>query len=131
VASEGHLSAAHEATVDAEGSDVQVRAFPPPLRQKLVRVVLCLVHVAEVSVDDEVCVLTLFDRDGVAAEYSAVTAQLLAPKQALIHWCSAEQPCTTNERQRAVRVSQGSSGLTLDGSLAEISDGRKSGADAS
>jgi NADPH:quinone reductase-like Zn-dependent oxidoreductase len=38
--------------------------------------------VAEVSVGDEVYALIPFDRDGVAAEYAAVTATLLAPKPA-------------------------------------------------
>jgi NADPH:quinone reductase-like Zn-dependent oxidoreductase len=38
--------------------------------------------VAEVSVGDDVYALTPFDRDGVAAEYAAVPAALLAPKPA-------------------------------------------------
>jgi NADPH:quinone reductase-like Zn-dependent oxidoreductase len=49
--------------------------------------------VAEVSVGDEVYALTPFDRDGVAAEYAAVAAQLLAPKPAsLSHVESAAVP---------------------------------------
>ena len=49
--------------------------------------------VAEVSVGDEVYALTPFDRDGVAAEYAAVPAQLLAPKPAsLSHVESAAVP---------------------------------------
>ena len=49
--------------------------------------------VAEVSVGDEVYALTPFDRDGVAAEYAAVPAALLAPKPAsLSHVESAAVP---------------------------------------
>jgi NADPH:quinone reductase-like Zn-dependent oxidoreductase len=49
--------------------------------------------VADVSVGDEVYALTPFDRDGVAAEYAAVTAILLAPKPAsLSHVESAAVP---------------------------------------
>jgi NADPH:quinone reductase-like Zn-dependent oxidoreductase len=48
---------------------------------------------AEVSVGDEVYALTPFDRDGVAAEYAAVPAQLVAPKPAsLSHVESAAVP---------------------------------------
>ena len=47
----------------------------------------------EVSVGDEVYALTPFDRDGVAAEYAAVPATLLAPKPAsLSHVKSAAVP---------------------------------------
>jgi NADPH:quinone reductase-like Zn-dependent oxidoreductase len=47
----------------------------------------------EVSVGDEVYALTPFDRDGVAAEYAAVPAALLAPKPAsLSHVESAAVP---------------------------------------
>jgi NADPH:quinone reductase-like Zn-dependent oxidoreductase len=49
--------------------------------------------VAEVSVGDEICALTPFDRDGVAAEYAAVSAAILAPKPAsLSHVQSAAVP---------------------------------------
>src|SRR4029453_1000034 len=49
--------------------------------------------VAEVWVGDEVYALTPFDRDGVAAEYAAVTGSLLAPKPAsLSHVESAAVP---------------------------------------
>jgi NADPH:quinone reductase-like Zn-dependent oxidoreductase len=48
---------------------------------------------AEVSVGDKVYALTPFDRDGVAAEYAVVAAQLLAPKPAsLSHVESAAVP---------------------------------------
>jgi NADPH:quinone reductase-like Zn-dependent oxidoreductase len=48
---------------------------------------------AEVSAGDEVYALTPFDRDGVAAEYAAVAATLLAPKPAsLSHVESAAVP---------------------------------------
>ena len=49
--------------------------------------------VADVSVGDEIYALTPFDRDGVAAEYAAVPAAILAPKPAsLSHVQSAAVP---------------------------------------
>jgi NADPH:quinone reductase-like Zn-dependent oxidoreductase len=52
--------------------------------------------VADVSVGDEIYALTPFDRDGVAAEYAAVPAAILAPKPAsLSHVQSAAVPLPT------------------------------------
>jgi NADPH:quinone reductase-like Zn-dependent oxidoreductase len=50
-------------------------------------------EVGQISIGDEVYALTPFDRDGVAAEYAAVPAALLAPKPAtLSHVESAAVP---------------------------------------
>ena len=51
--------------------------------------------VRDLAVGDEVCALTPFDRDGVAAEYAVVPADLLAPRpQSLTHVESAALPMT-------------------------------------
>jgi hypothetical protein len=71
-----------------------VANWPTPIPSyELSGVVATADDVAEVSVGDEVYALTPFDRDGVAAEYAAVPAPLLAPRPAsLSHVESAAVP---------------------------------------
>jgi NADPH:quinone reductase-like Zn-dependent oxidoreductase len=83
----------HAAAITRDELEWPLDRLPAIPSYELSGVVAAADDVTEVSVDDEVYALTPFDRDGVAAEYAAVTAQLLAPKPAsLSHVESAAVP---------------------------------------
>jgi NADPH:quinone reductase-like Zn-dependent oxidoreductase len=83
----------HAAAITRDELEWPVDRLPAVPSYELSGVVAAAEDVAEVSVGDEVYALTPFDRDGVAAEYAAVTTQLLAPKPAsLSHVESAAVP---------------------------------------
>jgi NADPH:quinone reductase-like Zn-dependent oxidoreductase len=83
----------HAAAITRDELEWPLDRLPAVPSYELSGVVAAAEDGAEVSVDDEVYALTPFDRDGVAAEYAAVTAQLLAPKPAsLSHVESAAVP---------------------------------------
>jgi NADPH:quinone reductase-like Zn-dependent oxidoreductase len=83
----------HAAALTRDELEWPLDRLPAVPSYELSGVVAAADDVAGVSVGDEVYALTPFDRDGVAAEYAAVTAQLLAPKPAsLSHVESAAVP---------------------------------------
>ena len=83
----------HAAAITRDELEWPLDRLPAVPSYELSGVVAAADDVAEVSVGDEVYALTPFDRDGVAAEYAAVTATLLAPKPAsLSHVESAAVP---------------------------------------
>ena len=82
----------HAAAITRDELDWPLDRLPAVPSYELSGVVVAA-DVTEVSVGDEVYALTPFDRDGVAAEYAAVPAPLLAPKPAsLSHVESAAVP---------------------------------------
>jgi NADPH:quinone reductase-like Zn-dependent oxidoreductase/pimeloyl-ACP methyl ester carboxylesterase len=83
----------HAAAITRDELDWPLDRLPAVPSYELSGVVAAVAEGAEVSVGDEVYGLTPFDRDGVAAEYAAVPAPLLAPKPAsLSHVESAVVP---------------------------------------
>ncbi len=83
----------HAAAITRDELEWPLDRLPAVPSYELSGVVAAASDVAEVSIGDEVYALTPFDRDGVAAEYAAVTATLLAPKPAsLSHVESAAVP---------------------------------------
>jgi NADPH:quinone reductase-like Zn-dependent oxidoreductase len=83
----------HAAAITRDELDWPLGRLPAVPSYELSGVVAATDDGAEVSVGEEVFALTPFDRDGVAAEYAGVTAQLLAPKPAsLSHVESAAVP---------------------------------------
>jgi NADPH:quinone reductase-like Zn-dependent oxidoreductase len=83
----------HAAAITRDELEWPLDRLPAVPSHELSGVVAATDEVAEVSVGDEVYALTPFDRDGVAAEYAAVPAELLAPKPAsLSHVESAAVP---------------------------------------
>jgi hypothetical protein len=75
----------HAAAITRDELECRSIVSPAVPSYELSGVVASVDDLAEVSVGDEVYALTPFDRDGVAAEYAAVAAQLLAPKPASQH----------------------------------------------
>jgi NADPH:quinone reductase-like Zn-dependent oxidoreductase len=83
----------HAAAITRDELEWPLDRLPAVPSYELSGVVAVAGDVAEFSVGDEVFALTPFDRDGVAAEYAAVAAQLLASKPAsLSHVESAAVP---------------------------------------
>jgi NADPH:quinone reductase-like Zn-dependent oxidoreductase len=83
----------HAAAITRDELEWPLDRLPAVPSYELSGVVTAADDVAEFSVGDEVYALTPFDRDGVAAEYAAATAALLAPKpQSLSHVESAAVP---------------------------------------
>jgi NADPH:quinone reductase-like Zn-dependent oxidoreductase len=83
----------HAAAITRDELEWPLDRLPAVPSYELSGVVAVADDVAEVAVGDEVYALTPFDRDGVAAEYAAVTGSLLAPKPAsLSHVESAAVP---------------------------------------
>jgi D-arabinose 1-dehydrogenase-like Zn-dependent alcohol dehydrogenase len=83
----------HAAAITRDELEWPLDRLPAIPSYELSGVVVAADDDAEVSIGDEVYALTPFDRDGVAAEYAAVTATLLAPKPAsLSHVESAAVP---------------------------------------
>jgi NADPH:quinone reductase-like Zn-dependent oxidoreductase len=72
----------HAAAITRDELEWPLDRLPAVPSYELSGVVAAADGLAEVAIGDEVYALTPFDRDGVAAEYAAVTAQLLAPKPA-------------------------------------------------
>jgi NADPH:quinone reductase-like Zn-dependent oxidoreductase len=83
----------HAAAITRDELEWPLDRLPAVPSYELSGVVAATDDLAEVSAGDEVYALTPFDRDGVAAEYAAVAATLLAPKPAsLSHVESAAVP---------------------------------------
>src|SRR4029453_17703573 len=83
----------HAAAITRDELEWPLDRLPAVPSYELSGVVAAADDLAAVSVGDEVYALTPFDRDGVAAEYAAVTGSLLAPKPAsLSHVESAAVP---------------------------------------
>jgi NADPH:quinone reductase-like Zn-dependent oxidoreductase len=83
----------HAAAITRDELEWPLDRLPAVPSYELSGVVAAAGDLAEFSVGDEVFALTPFDRDGVAAEYAAVAAQLLASKPAsLSHVESAAVP---------------------------------------
>jgi NADPH:quinone reductase-like Zn-dependent oxidoreductase len=83
----------HAAAITRDELEWPLDRLPAVPSYELSGVVAATDDLAELSAGDEVYALTLFDRDGVAAEYAAVAATLLAPKPAsLSHVESAAVP---------------------------------------
>ena len=83
----------HAAAITRDELEWPLDRLPAVPSYELSGVVAATDDRAEVSAGDEVYALTPFDRDGVAAEYAAVAATLLAPKPAsLSHVESAAVP---------------------------------------
>ncbi len=88
------LVAVHAAAITRDELEWPLDRLPAVPSYELSGVVAAVADdVDEVSVGDEVYALTPFDRDGVAAEYAAVPAAMLAPKpSSLSHVESAAVP---------------------------------------
>lgn len=88
------LVAVHAAAITRDELEWPLDRLPAVPSYELSGVVVALAEgVGAVSVGDEVYALTPFDRDGVAAEYAAVPAGILAPKPSrLSHVESAAVP---------------------------------------
>ena len=83
----------HAAAITRDELEWPLDRLPAVPSYELSGVVAAASDVAEILIGDEVYALTPFDRDGVAAEYAAVRATLLAPKPAsLSHVESAAVP---------------------------------------
>jgi NADPH:quinone reductase-like Zn-dependent oxidoreductase len=83
----------HAAAITRDELEWPLDRLPAVPSYELSGVVAATDDLAEASAGDEVYALTPFDRDGVAAEYAAVAATLLAPKPAsLSHVESAAVP---------------------------------------
>jgi hypothetical protein len=72
----------HAAAITRDELEWPLDRLPAVPSYELSCVVAIADDVAEASVGDQVYALTPFDRDGVAAEYAALPASLLAPKPA-------------------------------------------------
>ena len=93
----------HAAAITRHELEWPLDRLPHDSPYELSGVVAAADDVAEVSVGDEVYALTLFDRDGVAAEYAAVAATLLAPKRGIAQPReSAAVPLPLTRRPRPV-----------------------------
>jgi NADPH:quinone reductase-like Zn-dependent oxidoreductase len=83
----------HAAAITRDELDWPVDRLPAIPSYELAGVVAAVAADADVAVGEPVYALTGFDRDGVAAEYAAVRASLLAPKPATLdHVASAAVP---------------------------------------
>ena len=83
----------HAAAITRDELEWPLDRLPAVPSYELSGVVAATDDLAELSAGDEMYALTPFDRDGVAAEYAAVAATLLAPKPAsLSHVESAAVP---------------------------------------